>query len=741
LEVEHKIITPICSLGSGAIPDSEKSTITLTLKPVGEPMPLEVVFAIDYSESMMIRTDPNKERLKATKKFVETLNSTNGDKAGLVYWNYEIINSRQFYPTDNLSFIISILDKDLSENLVTPVFGTDFNVALNASISMFADHERSIQKCIVFLSDGDPEYDIFYNKSVINLAKEAGIQIWTVGFSINSDDDATILKEISNITGGRYYNATNLTIQDVFLEVYRDMTSLAGKDITVEYHAPKDLIYSIEHDRIEGDDKIFVWTRKDFYIGNPPWTEIFQVSSKDAGLFTLGNAPGSMVRYTSHDLKPKEIPIEDRQLEVIQCCDPCYPINSSVINITIEPGFIDIHIEGKNFNFGSGSFYNNCTPPPPSEGEPSEKMICFCMNATCPECASAPSDDASKVNNINIVQNAIFGSTPYWNGTDEPTGVINLTVSRPDAAIDALLAFDVSGSMRLPYEGMDAEDRAAFAEANFSNVSIIGWDEDGAGGAGSGADLLMVPPRPLMESREDVLAAIANLSGLCGESDQTVYAAGLRGVLEVDDDFGDHFSGDGKIVLFITGPDEFRPGENLSDLATELKRRGYAIYPIGVAINEIESPLMYDNLSNLANMTGGRFYHVGGLDSVTLKDVLRNVSAHASSGGAPKDIVVIETLPADLVVKETVPAGADVNMAKNPDGTSTLTWTARGVRPGEARSLKILAAVNEAQASDGIGATGWPGWVNITATGDGVAGVNVINMRTEEGDVVMGGIS
>jgi hypothetical protein len=58
---------------------------------------------------------------------------------------------------------------------------------------------------------------------------------------------------------------------------------------------------------------------------------------------------------------------------------------------------------------------------------------------------------------------------------------------------------------------------------------------------------------------------------------------------------------------FITGPDEFRPGESLDESAKELKWRGYAIYTVGVEIDEIESPLKYDNLSRMASLTGGQF--------------------------------------------------------------------------------------------------------------------------------------
>jgi len=706
----------------------------------------------------MNNTDSGNERLKAAKKFISHLNSSR-DRAGFVAWNDDVIDSRSIGLTSEFIKITSILDEDISEEGISPAIGTNYDAALNASIDFF-DNDTNSKKCIIFLSDGNPEpresspFPAYTPPGIpgseVDRAKEYGIEIWTVGYSIG-EETKNRLEKIADNTGGRYFSANNSTAQEVFNRIYMNMTSLAGKDVTIRYLAPANLIYSIQDFDVEEDYNVFNWVpvlndsngpRNYFYIGEK-WTKTFEVSSENQGYFYLG-ADNSKMSYTAQNITESDISIEEaikeRTLLVVPCPKP-EDHNCNITNTKYIYSGDSYNITGTNISFGSGSFYINCTPSPGPDGEPPQKVVCVCIKATCPECASATSEDASKVNNINIVQNAIFGSTPYWNGTDEPTGVINLTISRPEASIDAVFAFDVSGSMRLPYEGMDAEDRAAFAEANFSNVSIIGWDEYGAEGAGSGADQLMVPPRPLRESREEVLAALANLSGLCGESDQTVFAAGLQGVLEVDDNFSDHLGGDGKIVLFITGPDEFRPGENLSDLATELKRRSYATYPIGVAIDEIESPLMFDNLSSMANITGGRFYQIDDLYSFKLADVLRDAIAHASSRAAPKDIVVIETLPADLEVRETVPAGADVNVAKNPDGTSTLTWTAKGVSAGEARSLTILAGVNGALASDGIGATGWAGGFNITATGGDAAGINVINMRTKEGDVVMGGIS
>jgi hypothetical protein len=746
---------PICIAGSGT---PCESVVKLKIEGLGDPRPVQVVLSIDSSSSM-IEYDRNDTRLDAARGFIGVLDNRS-DKVGLVIWSDQVIEAES--PTNNFESVITKI------NGIGSYGATDLYYGLKPAIEMFENESVDLQKHIILLTDGttrarEPEDYL----SEVNRARDAGIHIWTIGFPADEAGEL-VLKNISNLTRGNYSTADNATVENVFIKIYKDMTSLAGNNVTLRYIAPGDLIYSIQSSEVEGDDKVFTWKpivddgsvqRNHFYIGES-WTETFIVRSENPGSFPLGK-PGSEMTYTAQNtnvsLSPMKEAIKERTLEVIRCND--MGCNNSYINISINcslnfTGNILYFEEGSSLHFNlsfpwgpGGSPCCNCPddglivikcPCVNDTGIPNEPPCLVC--SPCPKCPEA-NLGGSKENTINIVQNAIFGSTPYWNGTDELAGVINLTVSRPDAAIDAVFAFDVSGSMRLLYEGMSEEEIYAFAEADFSNVSIIGWDEYGTDGTGSGADLLMVPPRPLEESLEDVIAAMKRLSGLCDETDQTVYSAGLRGVLEVDDEFGDHLGGDGKVVLFITGPDEFRPGEGLDDLAIELKRRGYAIYTVGVEIDEFESPLKYDSLSRMASITGGRFYPIGGLDSEELRDVLRDAVAHASGRIAPRDIVVIETLPADLEVKETVPSGGGVDLSKNPDGTSTLTWTADGMSPGEARTLIIFIAVKNPHPYEWIGATVWPSSINIEATDEGAAGINVINLKTEDGDVKIGEIS
>ena len=141
----HLYPSTICTLGSGKMPC--ESTVNLAIEGVGDPYPIQVVFAIDYSASMNT-SDPDKERLKAAKNAVTNM-SFSRDKVGLVCWNHTII--RYINLTNDFDYIIYILDA------IEPKGGTNFDKALNESIGIFNNSSDDIPKCIIFLSDGSPD--------------------------------------------------------------------------------------------------------------------------------------------------------------------------------------------------------------------------------------------------------------------------------------------------------------------------------------------------------------------------------------------------------------------------------------------------------------------------------------------------------------------------------------------------------------------------------------------------------
>ncbi|HOO52381.1 MAG TPA: vWA domain-containing protein, partial [Alphaproteobacteria bacterium] len=428
LESPHLNVT-LHEVSPNRICRGDYSDVTLVVEGVGDPTPLEVVFSIDYSGSMN-NSDSTKKRLKATKKFVSSLNPSR-DRAGLVAWNNDVIESRLTGLTNNFEVINSMLDMDISEEGIRPMGDTNYDAALSASIDLFESNSNNTNKCIIFLSDGEPKPDASspypaYTPpgkpgSQVTRAKENGIEIWTVGFSIG-DDGKIILKEIADTTRGGYYSANNLTVEYTFNKIYKNMTSLAGKNVTVKYLAPVDLISSNQDFYFEGDDRVFTWKpvvedpngpRDYFYIGDS-WTKTFKVSSENQGSFTLGK-PGSEVVYTVKNKSWSDIPIEEqidnRTLLVLPCNETCNESqNCNITKVKYVCIGDDYNINDTNINFGSGTFYNNCSSSPDSDSEPCEKIVCVCVDPACSECTEVVAGNGSKINKINIVQTTIFGS-------------------------------------------------------------------------------------------------------------------------------------------------------------------------------------------------------------------------------------------------------------------------------------------------------------------------------------------
>jgi len=247
--------SPICTLGSRTQSEDSVSTLTLILEGVGDPVPVEVVFSIDHSGSML-ENDSNNKRLIATKKLVSHLDPSR-DKAGLVIWNGTVIKSGLIKLTNKFDELNDVLE--LHESDIPARGKTDYDSALRESINLFNTSDENIKRCVIFLSDGVPTA---YTppgdpNSQIARAREKGIEIWTVGYTIGQEGEM-ILSEIANNTNAKYYKANNTDIETVFIEIYKNMTSLAGKNITVEYQAPADLLYSIDYDHVEVANKNFV---------------------------------------------------------------------------------------------------------------------------------------------------------------------------------------------------------------------------------------------------------------------------------------------------------------------------------------------------------------------------------------------------------------------------------------------------------------------------------------------------
>lgn len=111
--------------------------------------------------------------------------------------------------------------------------GTSFSAALNASIERIDSAEKitngANKNRIILLSDGDDNDSASKRNAAIQKCKEKYIEVYTVGFGSAND---TILQNIADKTGGKYYKALNAQdIVDIFAELgYMDDFDMTDTD-------------------------------------------------------------------------------------------------------------------------------------------------------------------------------------------------------------------------------------------------------------------------------------------------------------------------------------------------------------------------------------------------------------------------------------------------------------------------------------------------------------------------------
>ncbi len=147
------------------------------------------------------------QRIKAAESFVNNMN--NVDKAAVVLF------------TSSASIATGMTDDSQTLKLalqkITSSGNTSFNAAISTSISAFDSsefHGTDITNRIILLSDGGSSV----SESILNNARDAGIEIYTIGLGSGSND--SVLKHISDYTGGKFFKAyTSDDLVDIYSKV------------------------------------------------------------------------------------------------------------------------------------------------------------------------------------------------------------------------------------------------------------------------------------------------------------------------------------------------------------------------------------------------------------------------------------------------------------------------------------------------------------------------------------------
>lgn len=205
---------------------------------------IDIVMAIDVSASMLAR-DLKPNRLKALKNVAAGfIKDRVTDRIGLVEYAGESYTKTPL--TSDKSIVLASL-KSIEYNTIIEG-GTAIGSGLATAVNRLKE-SRAKSKVIILLTDGVNNTGFIDPKIASELAKEFEIKVYTIGLGSNGmaqspigiradgsfqygmqqvEIDETLLKEIAQTTGGRYFRATSNT---KLAEIYTEINALEKTDI------------------------------------------------------------------------------------------------------------------------------------------------------------------------------------------------------------------------------------------------------------------------------------------------------------------------------------------------------------------------------------------------------------------------------------------------------------------------------------------------------------------------------
>jgi len=205
---------------------------------------IDIVMAIDVSASMLAK-DLRPNRLEALKSVAgDFIDGRPNDRIGLVEYAGEAYTKTPI--TTDKTIVLRAL-RDIKYNTIIEG-GTAIGMGLATSVNRLKD-SRAKSKVIILLTDGVNNSGFIDPKIASELAVEYGIKTYTIGLGTNGtalspisinpngtfrygrqqvEIDENLLKEIAEVTGGKYFRATN---NKKLAEIYKEINKLEKTEI------------------------------------------------------------------------------------------------------------------------------------------------------------------------------------------------------------------------------------------------------------------------------------------------------------------------------------------------------------------------------------------------------------------------------------------------------------------------------------------------------------------------------
>jgi Ca-activated chloride channel family protein len=214
---------------------------------------IDIIIALDISSSMLAQ-DFQPNRLEASKDVaIEFISGRPNDRIGLVVFSGESFT--QCPLTTDHAVVINLF-KDVQSGMIED--GTAIGMGLATSINRMKDSD-AISRVIILLTDGVNNRGAIAPLTAAEIAKTFGTRVYTIGvgsrgmapypvqtpfgtqyqnMEVQIDED--ILKEIANMTDGKYFRATN---NQKLVEIYQEIDQLEKSKIDVKEFSRKNEEY------------------------------------------------------------------------------------------------------------------------------------------------------------------------------------------------------------------------------------------------------------------------------------------------------------------------------------------------------------------------------------------------------------------------------------------------------------------------------------------------------------------
>ena len=211
---------------------------------------IDIMMALDISGTMLAE-DLKPNRLEAAKAVAsEFILSRPNDNIGLVVF------ARQSFTQCPLTIdhaVLINLFNSVKYGLIDD--GTAIGLGLANAVNRIKD-SKAKSKVIILLTDGSNNCGDIAPITAAEIAKTFGVRIYTIGVGTNgivnipvptplgiqyqqiqSQFDAKSLQNIANLTGGKYYNATDNT---KLRQIYQEIDKLEKTKISVQQYSKKE---------------------------------------------------------------------------------------------------------------------------------------------------------------------------------------------------------------------------------------------------------------------------------------------------------------------------------------------------------------------------------------------------------------------------------------------------------------------------------------------------------------------